>query len=51
MHLAIRSVETLSVQIGMCAVGELGYITSRALVTVLSIKNDMPGSKKILEFS
>ncbi len=27
MHLAIRSAETLSVQIGMCAVGKLGYKT------------------------
>ena len=25
MHLAVRSVETLSVQIGMCAVGKLGH--------------------------
>ena len=47
MHLAIRSVETLSVQIGMCAVGKLGYITSLALVTVLTIKNDMPDTKMI----
>ena len=42
MHLAIQSVETLPVQIGMCAVGKLGYIISLALVTVLTIKNDMP---------
>ena len=47
MHLAIRSVETLSVQIGMCAVGKLGYITSLAVVTVLTIKNDMPDTKII----
>ena len=47
MHLAIQSVETLSVQIGMCAVGKLGYIISLALVTVLTIKNDMPDTKII----
>ncbi len=45
MHLAIRSAEILSVQIGMCAVGNLGYKTGLvvSMLLVLDVRNNVPG--------